>query len=300
MLSTKTINWGDGTITTGTNIHTYATAGTYTIKGHVGFGLYAPADKIKECLIEVKQMSTVTNLREANSFDSSFKNCTKLTKVTTYNLAPTNCTNMFYKCSSLTELVGLDTWDMSNCTNISGMFNGCSSLPNDQFQVISTWNAPKINNATRLFQDCTLLESIDISNFTAMNYAEYLAMGCSNLRYIKMGGSATELAQAFRHCSSLTRIDNFNVNNSLAGHYIFHGCDKLSNIEWKGILSFGELTNNQFIMRGCPLSVDTIVGLFNILATVTEAQTLTIGSSNLAKLTDEQIAIATNKGWTVS
>ena len=112
-----------------------------------------------------------------------------------------------------------------------------------------------------------------------------------------MGGNINDATQAFRYCSSLTRIDNFNVNNSLFAHYLFNGCNKLSNIEWKGVLSYGEVGNSLFAIDNCPLSVDTMVGLFNILAEVTTQQILTLGSTNLAKLTDEQKMIAVNKGW---
>ena len=42
------------------------------------------------------------------------------------------------------------------------------------------------------------------------------------------------------------------------------------------------------------------MSIINNLKVVTNSQKLTIGSANLAKLTDEQIAIATNKGWTLT
>ena len=42
-----------------------------------------------------------------------------------------------------------------------------------------------------------------------------------------------------------------------------------------------------------------LVTILNNLATVTSAQTLTMGSTNLAKLTSSDKAIATNKGWTL-
>ena len=41
---------------------------------------------------------------------------------------------------------------------------------------------------------------------------------------------------------------------------------------------------------------EALVEILNNLATVTTTQTLTMGATNLAKLTDEDKAIATNKG----
>ena len=40
--------------------------------------------------------------------------------------------------------------------------------------------------------------------------------------------------------------------------------------------------------------------VINGLQTVTETQTLTLGSTNLAKLTDAEKKIATDKGWTLA
>ena len=45
---------------------------------------------------------------------------------------------------------------------------------------------------------------------------------------------------------------------------------------------------------------EALVEILNNLATVTSTQTLTMRSTNLAKLTDEDKAIATGKGWTLA
>ena len=48
------------------------------------------------------------------------------------------------------------------------------------------------------------------------------------------------------------------------------------------------------------LSHDSLIRIFNNLSTVTGSPKITLGTSNLSKLTAEEIAIATNKGWQVS
>ena len=47
------------------------------------------------------------------------------------------------------------------------------------------------------------------------------------------------------------------------------------------------------------LTVDSIVGLLNALPQSDKGYSFQIGSANIAKLTDEQKAIATDKGWTL-
>ena len=54
-------------------------------------------------------------------------------------------------------------------------------------------------------------------------------------------------------------------------------------------------------LSSCPLTHDSIMNVINKAADVTASPaTLTLGSTNLAKLTDEEKAIATNKGWTLA
>ena len=50
------------------------------------------------------------------------------------------------------------------------------------------------------------------------------------------------------------------------------------------------------------LTVDSLVSVLNALQQLDEgtSYTCTIGSDNLAKLSDQQKAIATNKGWTLN
>ena len=50
------------------------------------------------------------------------------------------------------------------------------------------------------------------------------------------------------------------------------------------------------------ITVESMVAMFNSLKDLTgeTAKTLTLGATNLAKLTDEQKQIATNKNWTLA
>ena len=48
------------------------------------------------------------------------------------------------------------------------------------------------------------------------------------------------------------------------------------------------------------LTHDSIMVIINGLQTVTSTQTLTLGSTNLAKLTEAEKQIAIDKGWTLA
>ena len=105
------------------------------------------------------------------------------------------------------------------------------------------------------------------------------------------------MRQMFKKCENLTTIpalNTSNVTNSSYFDYIFFGCSSLKTILMYGMkVSFDISSSTQF-------EASDLVTILNNLATVTYTRTLTMGATNLAKLTDKQKAIATNKGWTLA
>ena len=163
---------------------------------------------------------------------------------------------------------------MSNCNNTDLMFNGCSSLTEVAFTMsaYSSCNSMfyKAKNLININVD---LKPTDMSD---------LLRECSNIAYIK----SMDLSKA---SVNINGIAWSTVNNSLQTFNIISTikCDM------RHISNFNGLT------------VDGIMNIINNLYDFasegnTDTHTVQLGSTNLAKLTDEQIAIATNKGWTVS
>lgn len=102
-------------------------------------------------------------------------------------------------------------------------------------------------------------------------------------------------SSAFMNCPNL---ENIILPNTLTSVYsdVFNGC-----INVKSII-LGTNFNCSISFKDCNLSVDCMTTMFNSLKNLTSstAKTLTLGSTNLAKLTDEQKQIATNKNWNLS
>ena len=48
------------------------------------------------------------------------------------------------------------------------------------------------------------------------------------------------------------------------------------------------------------LTKESLLSILNNLPTISSTKTVTLGSTNLAKLTASDIKIATDKGWTVA
>ena len=65
----------------------------------------------------------------------------------------------------------------------------------------------------------------------------------------------------------------------------------------------GVLNCNGMNVSACPLTKDSLLSLLAILkdnSSTGTKYTITLGATNLAKLTDEEKAIATEKGWSLA
>lgn len=138
-------------------------------------------------------------------------------------------------------------------------------------------------------------------NVLLMSMFAYAA-GITELGHIDFGsvtanGSNTYV---FGNCTSLHTIEKLTVP---VGQAVWTGwfdnCSALENIRFAGVIVHGGLN-----FSGSPrLTRDSMLSLFACLADKNGASgtfKITLGDANLAKLTAEDKAIATNKGWTLA
>ena len=138
------------------------------------------------------------------------------------------------------------------------------------------------------FIECLKITSIGANAF----------YGCSLLSTINLPNSITSIgSSAFNGCSLLSTI---NLPNSITsiGANAFYGCSLLSTVT----IESGFNCNNLNLSASTRYTAETIVSWLEALADRTGQATftLTIGATNLAKLTADQKAIATNKNWTLA
>lgn len=103
----------------------------------------------------------------------------------------------------------------------------------------------------------------------------------------------------FQNCSALVTIDKLvpPVGQTTFSNW-FHNCTALENVIFEGVIN----ANNFDIHWSTKLTHDSLMSIINCLADRSEqsAYTVTLGTANLAKLTDAEKAIATQKGWTLA
>lgn len=103
-------------------------------------------------------------------------------------------------------------------------------------------------------------------------------------------------AYMFNECRALTTIPEYDFRNFTTTYYCFCNCLALTNVGGLlGLKVSTDFSNSELLTH------DSLMNIITKAADVNKnPQTLTFGSTNLAKLTDEEKAIAINKGWTLA
>lgn len=118
----------------------------------------------------------------------------------TWNMgAATSAYYMFYGCSSLEDIKGLEIIDWANITDLSSMFHSCEKLQNIDLSPLRSCN--EIQSISNLFYSCKSITESDISglNFTDTANLNYMFAYCDVLETVNLG----ELTPANRSFSSM-------------------------------------------------------------------------------------------------
>lgn len=81
---------------------------------------------------------------------------------------------------------------------------------------------------------------------------------------------------------------------------VFYGCTALETLEIYNIADYSLQGPYDGFTYCTNLTVDSLMNIINALPVSTRKNKLALGVTNLFKLSEEQIAIATNKGWTLN
>lgn len=223
---------------------------------------------------------TMIDVSNVTSFYSAFADNKTIENVNVSNWNTSKATSMrsvFYICDKL-QSVSCENWRLENCTTMFAMFDSCSALKNFD---LSKWNTSKVTNMEWVFARCASLTSLDLSNWDT--------------------SQVTIMNNFLNNCTSLTSLDISGWNTSKVDgmRNMLYNCYSLETLKCDNLILPNIELGNIGLEYSTKLSVDSIVGLLNALPQSDKGYSFQIGSNNIAKLSDEQKAIATNKGWTL-
>lgn len=267
------------------------------------------------------------NTVKATNMSNMFYNCKNLTSLDVSSFNTSKVTRMRNTFGYLENISSLDVslFDTSKVTSMEQMFLNCSKLTSID---LSNFNTSNVTRMYGMFKECSSLTSLAVSNFDTSQVTSmaYMFYGCKSLTSLDISNfdtsQGTSMERMFYYCSSLTSLtfgSNFNTSNVTNMNQMFYSCPKLKNIV--GTLNMQNVTSASNMIEYCSaleevhihnlgvdlklsnspkLTHDCLVELINNLQTVTSTKTLTLGSTNLAKLTDAEKQVATDKGWTLA
>ena len=247
---------------------------------------------------------TMISPKNETSLDNLFRGNTNLIHINASNWDTSNVTSMQFTFASMPNLESVDfaDWDVSHVTTFLALFDECYKIKTID---VSKWNTSSAINMEWMFSRINATH-LDVSNFYTSNVTNMHSMFIGN--------------------SSLVQLDisNFDTSNVRDINTMFAYMDKCEELNISG-LNLERCTsmkntfiNSNFKVIRCDglrlpnidmstiglhtstaLAVESIVGLLNALPQSDKGYSFQIGSDNIAKLSDEQKAIATNKGWTL-
>ncbi len=234
--------------------------------------------------IKLKTIEGLTyfDFSKVTSINSLFESCESLESIPYFDTS--SCTSMQDAFNNTKKLTNIPLYDTSNVTYMRNMLymSGITQMP--------MFNTSKVTNMEGILKHAPNIEvfpELDTSNVTNMSSAFYNASSLKEIKKINLG-KVTNIDRLLVYCNELTILGGF---ENLGQAYSTTQSANYSNYKLD-LSSCTKLTHDSLM--------NVINNLYDIAAKGVKTQQLVLGSSNLAKLTAEEIAIATNKGWTVN
>lgn len=213
---------------------------------------------------------TLIDLSNATSMDNIARGCKNLEYINmdnwNVNGIPMSFSGMFYECYILKEL-DFSKWDKVYPTDMGYMFLSCEKL--EEIKGLDKFDTSLCTTFSSVFGSAILAPVIDITSWdfssaTAINAIMYR----SKITNIVGGKSINDVIS-----DNIGTLNNAKKSFSVGASYL-------------GYVNLDRASLRSMINGVADLTGQT-------------AATMTIGAVNIAKLTEEDIAIATNKNWTI-
>ena len=229
-----------------------------------------------------------------------------ITKNGTYNASDDNLDG-YSEVEVITSGVDIaDYYNMEPTGSYQTMRTIIKSVPN--------FDASGLTGMHMFFYEFTTIKTIPQINTSNVNNMGRMCMNCFGLNFIPQldTKNVVFMSEMFWDCQKLTTVPALNANKITSVANMFFRCSSLT--EFGGLINLGQsylttasanYSNYTLDLSSCinlthESLMNVINNLYDIKSKGCNTQKLILGSVNLAKLTAEEIAIATERGWSVS
>ena len=214
----------------------------------------------------------------------------------------TTMKSMFYDCTGLVTIIGLDGWDVSevgsfnhtfyNCPvlttvgDISGwntgkvtvmdnMFSGCEALV---LPDLSVWDVSAVTSMRYMFEDCRKLTGFDMTSWNPVELKDVTGMfkGCIGMQEFTMAGvevpALTTMFGMFEGCSSLTSVNmtGIQIPEVTTLNSMFLDCESLQSIDMTDVAT-PKVVSTDSTFDGCK-ALSTVAVENGTFGNVTDAE----------------------------
>jgi hypothetical protein len=141
--------------------------------------------------------------------------------------------------------------------------------------------------------------TLDLSKVTVATFLFGYADVLTSVPKINLSSAGSNTTYLFAYDGKLQTIEELTVSETTTfANSSFQGCSALTRLIMTGTLA----TNGLDLHWSTKLTKESLLSIIGVLQDKTSAGgtwTVTFGSTNLAKLTDAEKAVATQKGWTL-
>lgn len=217
-----------------------------------------------------------------------------------------------FKGLSKLKTLNASNWDVSKVTTINSFVGACRNLEEIN---LTGWNTSSLTTMTYPFMTSGIKEF----NFGDLNTSKVTSMfevfyQCSKLVKCNVTNWDVRQVTDMRYMFALTKIQsldltNWEVNASVKMNEIFWRLPSLISVVGdrtieevlEGDISAIKNCHFALVLNETNLDRASLRAIINGLADLsdTTAKTLTLGATLRAKITEEDIAVATNKNWTI-
>lgn len=179
---------------------------------------YATADSVDLSAFDTSNVKNMCNMFDSCNIQSINVTGFKFDSIEHSSLS--GIQNMFNNSAtnknSPKNIIGLNTWDTKNITNMYRMFNGCSRL---EHLDVSGWDTSSVTDMSHMFNNMrsSVFETLDLTSFNIHNVTtmRYMFYNCTNLKEILVSrdkwviSDNCDTTDMFDHCgtTSVTYVD---------------------------------------------------------------------------------------------
>ena len=268
-------------------------------------------------------------IKDCNSAEYMFSGDTQLTEITIDGFPPL-INAMFSSCGRLTTINFIGAAEKTDIRNIGNAFYSFVGSKESWIEILKRMNLEYVNSFRFAFYNCAGLQRVSKSDLgdtlylgkssngvsyeSAFNFSRggslttddwclelwngvnfngtFSSTDIKNTNFWHSSNKPSSLKNTFYNCAYLKEVVSIDLTDCTDASGAFTGCVSLETLQ-----GFPGLKVSIDLSSSPKLTHESLMNVINNLATSTA--TLTLGETNLSKLTDSEKKIATDKGWTL-